>query len=102
MARVPVGEIPIVLAVHPRGDTLWVSCEGRTSCIISIPQAAPVQPAAPAKPTEVAVLGMIHGEHRKARRWGLAAVEQTLRRLAPDVVCAESTGSLGHHLAGLR
>lgn len=90
VARVPVGEIPIVLAVHPRGDTLWVSCEGAHKLhIISIPLATPPSPTAPAAPTEVAVLGMIHGEHRKSTRWGLYAVEQTLRRLAPEVVCAE-------------
>jgi YVTN family beta-propeller protein len=90
-ARVPVGEIPIVLAVHPLGETLWVSCEGAHRLhILSIPKAPP-PPAAPpaAAPTEVAVLGMIHGEHRKSPRWDLAAVRATLRKLAPDVVCAE-------------
>lgn len=90
VARVPVGEIPIVLAVHPSGDTLWVSCEGAHRLhILSIPKASPPARVEPAAPTQVAVLGMIHGEHRRSSRWGLLAVRETLRRLAPDVVCAE-------------
>ncbi len=89
-ARVPVGEIPIVVAVHPSGDSLWVSCEGAHRLhILSIPKAPPAPAAEAAATTEVAVLGMIHGEHRKSPRWGLDAVRATLRSLAPDVVCAE-------------
>ncbi|RMH14002.1 MAG: hypothetical protein D6701_11725, partial [Gemmatimonadetes bacterium] len=45
--------------------------------------------ATPATPTEVAVLGMIHGRHRTSERWGLEQVRETVRRLRPDVVCAE-------------
>jgi len=42
-----------------------------------------------AQPTEVFVMGMIHGEHRTSERWGLDEVRATIRALAPDVVCAE-------------
>lgn len=92
VARIPVGEIPIVMAVHPSGETLWVACEGGHRVqVIAIPQEPAPAPASAAseKPTEVAVLGMIHDGHRTSPRWGLAQVRETLKRLAPDVVCAE-------------
>jgi len=93
VARVPVGKIPIVMAVHPSGRTLWVSSEGsHTLSVIRIParwrMAAPMDAASGAV-TEVAVLGMIHGAHRGSRRWGLEQVRETIRRIAPDAVCAE-------------
>jgi DNA-binding beta-propeller fold protein YncE len=38
-ARIPVGEIPIVMAVHPSGETLWVSSEGSHEVsVIEIPK----------------------------------------------------------------
>jgi len=40
-------------------------------------------------PTQVLVMGMIHGAHRSNEKWSLAAVENALRRIHPDVVCAE-------------
>lgn len=89
VARVPVGRIPIVMAVQPGGRTLWVSCEGSHQVdVIAIPPAA--RPAEePQAPPEVAVLGMIHAGHRTSARWGLDQVRETIRRFAPDVVCAE-------------
>lgn len=39
VARVPVGEIPIVMAVHPSGATLWVGCEGSHELwVLEIPE----------------------------------------------------------------
>ncbi len=46
-------------------------------------------PAPGAKKTPVAVLGMIHSEHRTSPTWGLDQVRETIRRFDPDVVCAE-------------
>lgn len=47
VARLKVGEIPIVMAVHPSGDTLWVGCEGSHELwVLEIP-AALRRPAAP-------------------------------------------------------
>jgi len=94
VARVPVGEIPIVMAVHPSGRTLWVSCEGSHEVdVVAIPdrwragKAAPPDPSLP--PAEVAVLGMIHGQHRTSRLWGLDQVRETIRRFHPDAVLPE-------------
>ena len=39
--------------------------------------------------TEVLVLGMIHSGHRESKQWGLDQVRETIRRMRPDVVCAE-------------
>ncbi|MFQ5844130.1 MAG: hypothetical protein ACE5JG_04000, partial [Planctomycetota bacterium] len=96
VARLPVGAIPIVMAVHPSGETLWVSSEGSHEVTVieipprwrQAPDSADRQDAA-GRPTEVAVLGMIHARHRTSRAWGLDQVRETIRRLAPDVVCAE-------------
>jgi YVTN family beta-propeller protein len=93
IARIPTGEIPIVMAVHPSGETLWVSCEGsHTLDVIAIPRAwreavsdATTAPAV----TEVAVLGMIHGDHRTSSNWSLDAVRAAITRYRPDVVIAE-------------
>lgn len=35
------------------------------------------------------MLGMIHGGHRKSTRWGLEQLRGAIRRIQPDVVCAE-------------
>ncbi len=95
--RIPVPEMPIVMAVHPSGSELWVSSEGvHRLTVISIPEEWRDDPAnLPAPPTEgrdrteVAVMGMIHSAHESSERWGLAQVEQTIRSFRPDVVCTE-------------
>jgi YVTN family beta-propeller protein len=95
--RIPVPDVPIVMAVHPSGEELWVSSEGvHRLTVISIPGSFRDDPsnlpatAAPDTPgTEVAVMGMIHSEHRTSERWGLPQVEATIRAFEPDVVCAE-------------
>lgn len=96
IARIPVGEQPIVMAVHPSGDALWVSSEGSdVLTIFSIPDALrgpasrpEVRPGA-STVTEVAVMGMIHGRHRTSEVWGLEQVKETIRNFRPNVVCTE-------------
>lgn len=92
IARLPVGEIPIVMAVHPSGESLWVASEGSHEVsVFEIPESwrrVPTRPGAQAE-TEVAVLGMIHNGHRSSRLWGLKQVAETIRSIAPDVVCVE-------------
>ncbi len=107
--RIPMPDIPIVMAVHPSGSELWVSSEGvHRLTVVSIPDSwrddprnIPTDPTATtgtsstsdadeeAGITEVAVMGMIHSEHRTSRLWGLDQVEQTIRNFEPDIVCAE-------------
>ena len=41
------------------------------------------------KRTQVAVLGMIHDQHRTSPTWGLDQVRSTIVQFAPTVVCAE-------------
>ena len=97
ITKVPVGEIPIVMAVHPSGETLWVASEGNdTVSIVHIdedwladvekPRATGVTPRGT---TEVAVMGMIHGRHRVSKTWGLQEVRDTIERFRPDIICAE-------------
>ena len=91
VARIPVAEVPIVMAVHPSGRELWVSSEGgdRISVIAIPPQWR--RPPAVMKPgvTTVAVMGMIHSGHLTSQRYGLTQVGEMVRRFRPDVVCAE-------------
>jgi len=106
IARIPVGEIPIAMAVHPSGDSLWVACEGSHELlVVEIPPrwrsgsaAATVAPmtehntarATTVRPTtDVAVMGMIHSGHLTSSRWGLPEVRQTIEAFAPDAVLAE-------------
>ena len=92
IVRIPVGEQPIVMAVHPSGETLWVSSEGSHELtIIEIPEAWRTVPPTPVieEPTEVAVLGMIHGRHPTSELWGLDDVRETIQRFDPDGICAE-------------
>ncbi len=96
--RIPVPDVPIVMAVDPSGSELWVSSEGihRVS-VIAIPDTwrdnpadRPQALASAAGPTsEVAVMGMIHSSHTTSEVWGIPAVEQTIRAFKPDVVCTE-------------
>ncbi len=91
IARIPTPDIPIVMAVHPTGSTLWVSSEGvHRVTVFSIPASwhASVPTPQPGK-TEVAVMGMIHSAHLTSDQWGLNAVEQAIRRFRPDAICAE-------------
>ncbi|MCH9648780.1 MAG: PQQ-binding-like beta-propeller repeat protein [Deltaproteobacteria bacterium] len=53
------------------------------------PSAVTGQAGLESKKTQVAVLGMIHSDHRTSPTWGLDQVRNTIRRFDPDVVCAE-------------
>lgn len=46
IARIPTPEIPIVMAVHPDGETLWVSSEGEDRLTVF---AIPKDPRAPSR-----------------------------------------------------
>lgn len=95
--RIAVPETPIVLAVHPSGEELWVSSEGvHRLTVISIPERwrddpgnLPMLGADAPQTTEVAVMGMTHSGHIASEVWGLPEVEQTIRAFSPDVVCTE-------------
>lgn len=94
IARIPTPEIPIVMAVHPDGETLWVSSEGEDQLtVFGIPESwraqAPAAMPEDAPPSEVAVMGMIHSGHPGSETWGLEQVRQTIRAFQPDVVCTE-------------
>ena len=97
MRRIPVPDIPIVMAVHPDGSELWISSEGvHRLTVIAIPEAwrddprdRPTTATLDSQVTEIAVMGMIHSGHRTSELWGLEQVEQTVRNFAPDVVCTE-------------
>jgi len=91
-AHFSVPKIPIVMAVHPSGRTLWVASEGDNLLTVYAipdmpPKAMPLNEDAAA--TQVWVMGMIHGRHLSSKRWGLREVRQTIRNINPDVVCAE-------------
>lgn len=45
--------------------------------------------AVAAAPNKVMVMGLLHDEHRKSKRYSLKVVEQIMRNAAPDVVLAE-------------
>jgi hypothetical protein len=45
--------------------------------------------AVAAAPNKVMVMGLLHDEHRKSKRYSLKVVEQIMRSAAPDVVLAE-------------
>jgi YVTN family beta-propeller protein len=98
IARIPTPEAPIVMNVHPNGESLWVSSEGEDRLtVFGIPAVwrAPSRPASASSGdaggpvTEVAVMGMIHDGHKTSEVWGLEQVRQTIRAFRPDVVCTE-------------
>lgn len=92
VARFPVPKIPIVMAVHPSGRSLWVASEGdHLLSIYAIPE-MPQQAMTvneDGSTTEVLVMGMIHNRHRNSQQWGLAEIRQTIFNIKPDIVCAE-------------
>ncbi len=91
ITRIPIGEQPIVMAVHPSGETLWVSSEGSDELtVLAIPDAWRAgHESAAREPTEVAVMGMIHGRHPTSELWGFEQLETTIRNFDPDIVCVE-------------
>ncbi len=95
IAHIPTGKIPIVMAVHPQTNELWVGCEGSDELyVIDTPihhdyTKTSHSTDTAGKPTIVAVMGMIHDSHRTSKTWGLKQVEQTIRNFKPDVIFAE-------------
>ncbi len=96
IARIPTGEIPIVMAVHPLTQDLWVGCEGSDELyIIEKSLALTSSTSKKAKSvtensvTEVAVMGMIHSGHKTSKTWGLKQVESAIRAFKPDVIFTE-------------
>ncbi len=103
IGRIPTPEIPIVMAVHPSGESLWVSTEGEDFVtVFSIPARFlddPTDRPDPARRTitarddlpvtQVAVMGMIHGTHRTSDLWGIPEVMRTIEAFDPDIICAE-------------
>ncbi len=97
IGRLPVPDTPIVMAVHPSGESLWVSSEGvHRLTVLSIPEAWRDDPRDRPTPTRegapkatVAVMGMIHGSHRTSEVWGIAEVMQAVEAFKPDIICAE-------------
>lgn len=95
--RITVPDVPIVMAVDPSGEELWVSSEGiHRLTMISIPERWRDDPrntpeASQQAPdgTQIAVMGMTHSAHVTSTVWGLTQVEQAIRSFEPDVVCAE-------------
>jgi len=120
ITRIPVPDTPIVMAVHPSGNTLWVSSEGvHRVTVLSIPEfwrgdpgdrpaaSSGISSAAPndspaqavaAPPTRVAVMGMIHSGHLTSQVWGLDQVISTVRAFDPDIVCAEIAPDRGERI----
>ena len=94
IARVDVPEVPIVMAVHPTGETLWVASEGEHRLsVIRIPEAWQDDPAnrpqTTSDTTQVGILAMTHSGHLTSERWGLAEVEAAVRAFDPEVLCTE-------------
>lgn len=90
-------ELPIVMAVHPSGASLWVSTEEEDFLTVyEIPdddrgfRDNPADRPDPTGPiTQVAVMGIIHGTHRTSRLWGIPRSCRPSRHFAPDVICTE-------------
>ncbi len=60
------------------------------SLLVFLVLAGCAPPRAPApRPTEVIVLGMIHGEHRKSTRYSLEVLEGIIGRIHPTHILAE-------------
>ncbi len=49
----------------------------------------PAPPETPAGTTTVAVLGAIHGQHRRSETYSLAVLRDAIRKFAPDIVLVE-------------
>ena len=90
VARIPTGEMPICMAVHPSGKTLWVSCEGTHELdVIEIPESPATPEPKLEQKTQVLVLGMIHGRARQSQTWGTQQLRETIERIQPDAVLTE-------------
>ena len=92
--RVPVPDLPIVMQVHPSGQSLWVSSEGEHRLsVVNIPESwrddPRDRPTTIAQTTQVGVMAMTHSGHLESEVWGLPEVEAAVRAFAPEVLCTE-------------
>ena len=83
--RIEVGEQPIVVRVHPDGERVFVASEvaGTLVELVPVTEAAPVASGGTA-PSEVVVVGVIHGGHNTSDLFSLQIVRDLVREIDPD------------------
>ncbi len=93
VGRLRVGKQPIVVRAHPDGERFLVMCEGDHHVAVVRMTRAAVSATEKAGrgggKTKVAVMGMIHSEHRTSERYGLEMVRGIIAAYGPDDVCVE-------------
>ena len=86
--RIEVGEQPIVLRAHPDGERVFVANEVSGTLVELIPTvsgaSARARSPVAGTPTEVLVLGMIHGGHETSETFSLEVVRDLVREIDPD------------------
>ncbi|MEE9393038.1 MAG: hypothetical protein V3W41_11085 [Planctomycetota bacterium] len=89
--RLVVGDGPTSLARRPQSHEIWVALPKSQSLarlsILTVTRMS--SDSATRRPTQVGVLGMIHGSHRTSKLWSLGQVADTVRRFKPDVLLVE-------------
>lgn len=83
-----VGAKPIAVRMHPDGERIYVSSEGDHTLTVIRMRTTPERLAA-AGPTEIAVLGMIHGGHRSSERYSIETIKDFIRAYKPDYILTE-------------
>ncbi len=83
---IEVGDQPIVVRVHPDGERVFVANEvsGTLVELIPVPEATSTADGATPAPSEVVVLGMIHGGHTTSESFSLQVVRDLVREIDPD------------------
>lgn len=88
VGNLTVGEKPIVVRAHPDGKHIYVASEdSHTVSVIEISQKK--SSSTTFEKTQVVVLGMIHGGHKKSERYSINVVKDLVRTIKPDFICAE-------------
>jgi YVTN family beta-propeller protein len=83
-----VGEQPIVVRMRPESRQAWVSNEvSGTVSVVALPDLP--APIVEPPPTEVVVLGTIHGGHLTSELYDLDLLRETIRAVEPDAILAE-------------
>ena len=82
---IEVGRQPIVVRVHPDGERVFVANEVAGTLVELVPAGGrtEAETAAPT-PTEIVVLGMIHGGHETSEMFSLGVVRDLVREIDPD------------------
>ncbi len=83
--NIEVGDIPIVMRIF--NHTLYVASEGSNTLSV-IPLALTLRTMG-GVPNEVVVMGMIHDGHETSERYSLDVVEETIRKINPDIIITE-------------